>query len=328
MQETPTVEKPKTESKQGIKKVEEPRFMVSEIEIKSSPRFVTLPPELQDESVTKIGSYSLPGEAYGHMPLSFAQMKEFSNDVLGISSDSPSFQKAAENFFDDYTVVLRGSEKRTLRVPMDEKGEVVINEETRGYIGDIIAYLFCKDHPRVAFGNKEDVDSGLHLALMYDKSESKKQRLLLSKKSREADVKYVNLTGKNRDEDIIDAVIIMLRDGVTSKTGDMVSFESLDSVTNFYDLETDEKDVILQDFKNKYPLEFVEIIEDDSIKQKGFISSLLMAGIVTKSGNTYFYGDEKMGDKKAFISRLKSPTEGGFVSKLESQLNTASSQTF
>lgn len=227
-----------------------------------------VPEVLQEMSVQKVGS-SFTEQGDYLRGLSLSDEKEYLPSVLGIDSSDPSFVRAVQEFWKDFSITIpSGSKGLELNVSLDENGKPV-------NLMDYIRYNFARKSPLVA---NEDDRYAYPKARFYmeDPDMVKNSRVEASKIRMEARKEFI--TSSNDLQKL--RWILKLAERSLSP-GSM-----------------DEEDVKLrvEELVEKNPTLMLGYFKDQDLEMKYFVLECLSANVIEKVGNAFYDGDQKIGD--------------------------------
>lgn len=296
--------------------------------------FHTLPRELQDETIKKIGSFfkrNINGDPTRNIfiPLSEEEIRTYARELFGLSPESDRLGETVEKYFLDYTIKLpmekndKGNiDGKLLEVPLNEEGEVIMHKD---FVRDVIEYRICQAHPRVATTDDEisRANSSEFIAFLRDPDRDKSRKIRLATQKLEADKLYIKLaSGDNMDK--VDWILDIAKKGVVSNSGVDSKPEALRDVTNIDILTKEEKQWALNDLKENFTASFMSIATDDHLEQRAYLSTAVAAGVVTLEGSTYLFDDELMGvNEREAIAWLDNPKNSKSVLILKQKLKAA-----
>lgn len=225
-----------------------------------------LPNEVLQDSTVRIGSIF-----DGRSPLKGLEgeeERELLSGLLGIEEDHPEFRERARKFWAEMSLTVdTGGE--TLNISIDESG----NPEN---VEDYITYKWLREHKYVADSKEEMLSSPLKDFYIRDpERETKKENERVNAK-KDAYREFIHLTeGKEAKMDMV--------------------LRILDS-TNPSKLTREQKENKLETYAAETPKKFTKIATDENLEIRSEIDEMVENEIIRKSGNSYFYMDELIGE--------------------------------
>jgi len=287
-----------------------PKQKFKEIEVFAAREFTTLPKKVQSETRTRIGAFAEPEQLTAYRSLSDSEIKAFGLGIIGTSANSPNYTDKILDYFNEYDVVVPYDEPKKLRVPIDEKGEAVLNASTARYITDIMAYRHVMKHPRVApsYASYQEMPM-FYVGYIVDRRILREESISGKNVRKQADRNYLILTSE-KNVTKLDWVLEVARKGIYTgnlndpETGYVPS--TLMGVRRIDDLLVDEKELAMEEFKNQRPDEFVKLVTDTDLEWKALLEKLIINNIFVREGNVILHKREVVGgnDEQA-VAKLK-----------------------
>ena len=310
------------------KKGKDSEIRYKDITVRAARNFTVLPKLVRNETRTRIGAFSLPGDILAYRCLSDKEITQFGGSIVGAIPGEPGFVKISNEFFNNYNVVVTYDEDVKLKVPTDRQGKVVLNETTRTSISDIMRYRHVTNCPRVAadFARYEEA-THLYVAYIVDKRVIRDGNVTLKELRKRGDRLYLQLVD-NKTETKLNMVLELLRRGVkTTNTKDLSSGYipiSLIGVMDVTSMVRDDKELAIEEFKLARVREFVEIMEDPDLEWKALLERAITAKVFARKGNVIMYNHDVVGSNdEETIARLKSPAFSSDLVVVKSQLRNA-----
>ncbi len=221
--------------------------------------------------------------------LSLQEQKSILPHIIGMENNDPGWNNAVRRFYAEMSI----------EVP--QKGvEFDISTEEDGRPNnpmDYVKFRFAINHPHVA--EEEDKDINGTRYYFFDPKQDEQERVAETRQRKDA---YKNLILICEDEARMD--VVMKANG--------------ESVT---DLTKDQKELALEEMMEADPAEFIRIANDKDLETIALIKECLDCSVLRKSGNTYLYGDEVLGeDMEQTIRALKLKRNSGMLQDIKSKL--------
>jgi hypothetical protein len=217
--------------------------------------------DVYSEAKRRIGStYTKSGDIL--KGLTIAEQKKWLPEILGIASTEAGWAKQVRDYFANLTVEVppNGVE---LNISTDEEGNPI-------NVVDYIKWKFASAHPHVAAEEK-----------------SSKGRYFISDPQREEAAKIAK--GRTK-KDAFRALILVTEDLDKSKQVLKAFGIRVDN------LSAAQIELALEDQAEANPTEFVRVCNDKNLEMVAFIWDAIESGVLRKSGNTFLFGDEVLGD--------------------------------
>ena len=297
--------------------------------------------EFLDESVAKIGS-SLKGNS-PLRGLNFEEEKKYLPQIIGISNNSPDWEKATKDYWDNISKNVPTSDKEgngglKLEIGLrydtiedyekDQKsiktwGELEIGngkqkiaiENPKGTpinIADYILWRFCLVHSKVANSLEEVGKSPKIEFYIYSKQkEIKEQKVTFENKRKASQLLYTNLGDRLWVEH-------MLRLLIQNDKSPSVSIREVSSITE------DEKDILLESYMHKVPIIFSAFAEDKNLEMKSFIEICIASGFLVRIPNTNsisFEGETIGNTIEETVTYLNNTSNSGVLGQLRAHVN-------
>jgi len=297
-----------------------------EVTIRATRSFITLPKEVQSETRTRVGAFAEPGARHAYRSLTDEELAEVAIELIGLSANDPKFGVEVDTFYNDFSITIPFDEGRVIKVPINWKGDVVFQRE---YMRDIMMYRHAMKHPRVAnsWAEVQDLDIGFYIAYIEDKAVLKTDKVARKNARKEAGRAYLELTAAGA-ETRRDWVLEVARRGVkTSVPMDGATGyvpPTLRGVFRVSDLDDDDKELALEEFKEQRPEEFNGVVSDPDLEWKALLESFISHGILRREGNVVMNEREPVGsDDDEALASLKSPSFSQTLTVLKQRLKNA-----
>ena len=220
-----------------------------------------LPDEVYSEAKRRIGSvYTKGGDIL--KGLTIAEQKRWLPEILGISPTEAGWAKAVRQYFANLTVEVPPAGVE-LNISVDEEGNPI-------NVVDYIKFKFASAHPHVSQNEKGSAG-----------------RYYISDPQKEEAAKVA--AGRNK-KDAYKALILVSEDEAKSV-----------QVLKAFGVRTDgmtpaQIELALESKVEENPNEFVRVCNDKNLEMVAFIWDAVETGVIRKSGNTFLFGDEVLGD--------------------------------
>ena len=229
---------------------------------------------------------------------------------IGFNSKDTRWEEKLTNYWANYSI----------NVPNDDKGVEfeagfkIIDDKTReaapidleGYM----SYNWCLENGNVA--NVGETNMITYRFRMIDKTKDTLDRKELFSKKKEVDVKYLKLIRSKDPKDT--NTVDWLLETYGGPTGVGMSIKGMDTL---------DKEMALEELKNKNILKFNEYLNDTNLELKALIKKCVSHGLLTLQGNTYFLSDKPLGDNDHTVGYLSDPANSGERLKLQERLKAA-----
>jgi|GEM_PF-4659811 len=187
--------------------------------------------------------------------------------IIDVPADSDDFRKEARNFWRSITIKVP-SEGTVLNLNIDEDG---YPESVKDYL----TYIWAKKHPHVAKSKSEMNKSVKKRFYIHDPDRETKEENDRIKSKAKA---YREFSKVMDDEKAINRVLRVIGSGNPDKMSKSQKENSLHTA-----METD-------------PTRFYDVATDSRLEIKDLIADLVENEVLRKSGNSYFYIDEVVGE--------------------------------
>lgn len=247
-----------------------------------------LPDDVYVEAKRRVGSVF---DRQGNLVkgLSLDEQKKYLPNILGIGPADPGWSNAVRRFYAELTIEVpqNGVE---LDISMDEDGEPVAPL-------DYVKFRFAALHPHVA----EDQDTAGVGTRYYFFDPAKDERIRVAETRQRKDA-YKALILVCEDENKMDQVLQAYGKRTAQKS-------------------QDQKELMLEDLMDEDPNEFIRVCEDKNLEFLALINECLDESVLRKSGNTYLYGDEVLGeDLEQTVRHLKLKRNSGMLQDIKAKL--------
>ena len=254
------------------------------------PNTTNLPDDVYVDAKRRIGSVYLKG---GDIlkGLTIAEQKKWLPEVLGISPTDPTWSREAKRFYANLTVDVpaQGVE---LNIATDEEGNPI-------NVMDYIKFKFVSNHPHVS-----DVEN------------SSKGRYFISDPQKE-EAAAVSSTRLRKDAY---KQLILLSDDAERAVQVLKAYG-----TQTQGLSAQQIELELEDLLEDDAAEFIRVTTDKNLETVSFIWDCIECGVLRKSGNTFLFGDESLGDvMEQAIRFLKSKKNSSMLLDIQAKLKAFS----
>lgn len=225
------------------------------------PNTTNLPDDVYVEAKRRIGSVYLKG---GDIlkGLTITEQKKWLPEILGISPNDPVWSKTVKAFYANLTIDVP-STGVTLNIDTDEEGNPI-------NVMDYVKYRFCVDHPHVS--TDRNSTKGRYYISDPQKEEAKK---VSSTRLRKDAYKQLILLSDDNEK----AVQVLKAFGKRTEN-----------------LSASQIELELETLLEAGHAEFIRVCTDKNLETTAFIWDCIEAGVLRKSGNTFLFGDEVLGD--------------------------------
>lgn len=272
-----------------------------------------VPSDVYKDSVTKIGSEWKADSRDVIRGLTHEEAVVVLPSIVGVEPDSPNWDNTVKEFWADYTV----------RVP-HEGLELNIWEDEDGYPStrnakDWITYKFCQKSSKVATSELDRENIAMYPFFIEDDKEilaAKSANLAVRKAAQKL---FLQLFRQDKDGKIDNLKVNWV----------LEMYKKHDSnLGNYASMTPDEKEIYLDAKLNDDPTLFREVVSDEKLKDKAFISECVSKGLINHVGNAYYNGDEKMGDDmEETILYLADPKNSSVLVTLKERLKAQEAVT-
>lgn len=278
-----------TKTKKKTELYKEPREKT--VSVRRKEKFSHIPTEVLQNSTTKVGSI-----LDGRTPLKGVEGKEeklLLSKHLGIDEDHNEFGEKAKEFWAELD----------LKVP-SEGVELDISIGDDGMPKEMIDYLtyrWLQKHKYVASSRQEMVRNPIKEFYIHDPArETKKENEQVQKRK----VAYAEFIKATEDEGKMNMLLRVLGDKRPEK------------------LTKEQKENKLESLATASPARFARIAQDSNLEIRSEIEKMVEKEILRKSGNSYFYMDELIGENLDetigfFQNKKNSSTVGDMRAKLK-----------
>lgn len=253
-----------------------------------------LPPEILQESVSKISSIY-----HNRAPLKPKMdptlEKRLIGDIVGVSPEDPEIGKVMRKFWAEMSIkVEQGG--RVLNITMNEDG---YPENPLDYL----RYEFIKAHKEVADSEMEmKRHPNKHFWVRDPEAETQRTNEEV-KKRKQAYTEFVNI---GDDEDKMDMVLRAM--GTLNPT----------------ELSVVEKENLLEKYATKEPAKFYEVATDKNLSVRAEILDMVDNGVLNRLSSGIFFGDDALGSTMdEAIKYFKSKKNSETILILRDKLNEA-----
>lgn len=274
--------------------------------------FTTVPKDMQDEVIKRVGSEFRPGTRDCIRGLSPEEERVILPNIVGLNPTDQQFPARVRDYWADYSV-MPTVEGIKLNIATEQREATVngtkvmldlpINEE------DYITYKFCMQSSKVAKTKEQLSNLGQYDFYLVNLEEEKEKAMSEFTIKKDSDIAFGRLVTKfPENEDKVNWILQMIK-----KPQEHFS-ESMSQI---------EKEMMLSKKKDESPVLFLNIANDVDLEQKAFLSKAIAFGIMTIEGYDYFNGDKNLGPEKSAISKLKSPEFSSELLTIQARLQGA-----
>lgn len=225
------------------------------------PNTTNLPDDVYSEAKRRIGSvYTKGGDIL--KGLTIAEQKRWLPEILGISPNEAGWAQMVRRYFANLTIEVPPTGVE-LNISVDEEGNPI-------NVVDYIKWKFALGHPHVSTNEKGSAG-----------------RYYISDPQKEEAAKVA--AGRNK-KDAYKALILVSEDA-----------DKTVQVLKAFGVRTDgmtpaQLELALEAKVEENPTEFVRVCNDKNLEMVAFIWDAIETGVLRKSGNTFLFGDEVLGD--------------------------------
>lgn len=240
-----------------------------------------VPTDVYKDSVTKIGSEWKSGTQDVLRGLSPKVEKILLPSIIGIEPSSPNWDSKTAEYWADYSLRVP-QEGLPFNIWQGENGLPAVSN-----VKDWIAYKFCVASSKVAVSEEEYSNRDIFPFYIEDNKELVKQKTIKLAVRKEADLEFLKLFKEDSKGNISTLKVNWV----------MEMYKKHDSTLGRYqDMSNELKEIYIDEQREKDSELFLEIIKDDKLEERAFISECASLGYINKVQNAYYNGDEKMGD--------------------------------
>jgi hypothetical protein len=247
-----------------------------------------LPDGIYVDAKRKIGSvFNKNGQLV--KGLSLEEEKKLLPNILGMSSNDPNWSNSVRRFYAEMTIDIpqNGVE---LDISLNEEGDPF-------HPMDFVKFRFAALHPHVSESEDSNVTNTRYY--FFDPRKDEEQKVIETRKRKDADKALILVCDDEKQMDLI------LKAYGKSVQG----------------LSKDQKELKLEDFVDEDPAEFIRVSEDKDLETIALVKECLDLDVLRKSGNTYLYGDEILGeDQEQTIRHLKLKRNSGMLQDIKAKL--------
>jgi hypothetical protein len=201
---------------------------------------------------------------------------------LGISRNTPDYDKQVRTFWVEFGIKLRGDSYLELDMSTTKQKHMVNGvEKELDFPVNVREYMmgyFAKQSSQVACTKEQKENMSLYPFILVDVEEDKKEQLTAIDVETKAIEHYLALI-KNIDSDTVEAVLEIFR-----------SSKELHIRTG---MSSSDKKIVLSKIKDLYPKRLTALCKDKNLGLKAEINRALRAGVLKLEGDTYFIdGDD------------------------------------
>lgn len=268
------------------------------VTIKRAPVISTLPDEILNESVRKIGS-ALTRSGSVLKGITFEEERKFLPGVVGIPADHIEFMRKCDNWYSNMNIPV-SNDGVTLEVGTTEDGAPL-------NLMEWLKYKFILAHPAVA-PSKQLSEANLNYAFYIEDMEEEIRAT--NKKVNASKEAYKEFLKLSEDEEKMDSIIRVMAPIMGESPSVLKTLKS-----------KEEKENKLDSYLKKNPTLFTELCKDKDLEFKSEIEAMIDAQILTKIGNKIIYGSDPIGNNiNEAIAFLKSAGNSDVYTILKAKL--------
>lgn len=260
------------------------------IEIRRKPNKTNLPDHLYEDSTRSIGA-TLGSAGNVVSGLSVHETVTLMPHIIGISSSSPEFYRAVEDYFASLTIKVESGGKR-LDITLDA-------DQSPVNVQDYIFYLFAKANPKVAESN--DKLGASHQFYFYDPFIETQKKFVALQSKKDAEKEFIKITADDKRMKLVLSIV------------DPFALS----------LSKEEKELRLDAFKTANPDKFLAIATDPELETKAFIESCLTSQVLRRVGTSILNGDQTLGNTlEEAVLFLKDQKNSEVLATLKARMRT------
>jgi len=234
-------------------------------------------------------------------PIPYEVEEQLLPSIIGVSPKSEIWASKVLDFWSDFTVNVPATGK-TINGSYEEKEGRIIPEEVNDY-------LFLESLLQDDSVAKSEDDAEYLPYYLVDEEKDKKFKMEQAKSLTALEKAFLALLNNPNKKPI--TYILNLK---KSEIG--LTFAEIGR------LNDEELEYYFRELKNKLGLDLLPIINDEHLKEKSFIYSLVDAGIISVTGETYIYNNIILGESlNDTVIWIKSPSNSAEVQKLQASLS-------
>lgn len=323
--------KPKEGAQAPSKVVSMNRNIKKTVVLKASPLFVTLPKQVQSETIVKFGSFFAKNSSAPARGLTSYEEELLLADYLGTSAKSPEFRGKAKEFWANLEIRVPIPDGRELNISHEvRKVNVTITENIAGndverkeqievrYPENLIEfciYELAKINEKVATTEAELENRNNFEFYVEDLEAEKEKEKRRFKAQKQGLTEFTTLINDESDE-------------ATRKIKSIVNvfYDKLMKDGKYPDVsDREDCEIAIQHIYENYPNEFVSTVKDSKLKEKALLSELLQVNIFREVGGTIVDSEENIiGDNmKGAVVFLTNPSNSEKINVYKSQLKEA-----
>lgn len=260
-----------------------------------------LPPEVASTQEHRISAQFGPGSADTLRGLSPEEEKKWLPDILGVQPTDNFWREATKYYWADMSIIIP-DEGLILNIGMKDDGEPI-------KLLDYIRYRFICKQSEVAKNQKECVWP-THRFYIVDVEEVKKDQLSDFEVRNKANNAFMHL---QQESNYTKAKWVA---EVLRKSDEKIVHMNREELFMFLEKKKDES---LNNTDTKV-IKFADVVKNPNLEQEAMIMEFLGAGILEKNGNSFFYGDAIIGEKKEAIAWFKNQVNSRQILEMKEKL--------
>ncbi len=255
------------------------------------------------ESKKKIGSI-LDKTGKVLIPITPEEQDRWMPEIVQMGKDEKGYRQAVTEWWADMTILVP---------PPDEKGngggielEIGLRDKKEPIdLLDYLKYRLIKEHPRVAMDGQNHSGDDVYFFIVDPNRVRKEENEQTDWELQATEIFLTNLGNR----EVINAAITLIDDSINQP-------EKMELI--------DLKKVIMNEIR-KDPKKVHDIFSDKKIATRAMLKRMVSLSLITKAGNAYYFGEEKMGDSfDAAIKWIENPTNSEQVMILKERASAAS----
>lgn len=261
------------------------------IEIRRARNHTNLPDNLYEEAKMRIGSaWSKTGEVLNG--LTIAEIESYMPYILSIPKDATEFWIKVKEYFINKRIDVPAQGLK-LNIGLDESGRPL-------HVKDYVDYKFIMVNPYVS---KSDKETRQHQRFyINDLQKEKAKKVEATQLRMEAMKECIKVQGGKSE--VINQIVKVFGDNPDR-------------------MDKDDKLIFLEMKATESPEIFLQIVRNKDLEMVAFLKDALNAEAIRKVGNTYFFGDEELGDSEEdAIKYLKTKSNSGTLQTIKARIKS------
>ncbi len=283
-----------------------------------------IPKELRGDVGKELGPYFKENSIDTKRGLEPVLEAEILPTYIGYDRGTPDFQSKAKEFWLNWSFEckLEGTElditTEKRKIPSLYDPKVMVEVDYPLNVKDFMDFNMITGNPLVAQTKEQLEGVENYEYYMINKADKEAEEELLHDIKKQAMIEYSKLVTDTKGNK---GKILQILE-VTKEAGDFVDLNMTDSQMERLLLERVSQTLKVTK-KGELYLPFLKAVTDGNLGTKALLSQLHYHNVISKEGNTYFYGDESLGNMKEAVAKLSSPTFASDRLKMEKRLEDA-----